>query len=108
MVLGIVVDLSDLPYLLCLLPGPTPSRHSGRLFTVGPDRVGREREGSKGPTYPRSEERGRSWTVVPPRPGLPVGDRIDVPACHYVSRLAQARVVAVLPVGLGFVGKRVH
>ena len=56
MVLGIAIDLSALPYLLRLLPGPTPSRRPSRLFPVGPDRVGRERETSKGPTYPWSEE----------------------------------------------------
>ena len=63
-VLGIAVDLSALPYLLRLLPGPTPSRCPGRSFPVGPDHVGREREASKGPAYPRSEERGWSQTVV--------------------------------------------
>ena len=60
MVLGIVVDLSALPYLLHLLPGPTSSRHPGRSFPVGPDCVGREREATKGPAYPRSEEQVRS------------------------------------------------
>ena len=69
-VLGITVDLSTLPYLLRLLPGPTSSRHPGRSFLVGPNHVGRERETSKGPIYPRSEERGRSWIMVPPQPGL--------------------------------------
>ena len=52
-VLGITVDLSALPYLLCLLPGPTPS---GRPQSVGPDRIGRNRAMSKGPVYPRSEK----------------------------------------------------
>ena len=65
-VLGIAVDLSALPYLLRLLPGPTPSRRPGRSFLVGPDCVDQEGEASKGPTYPRSEERGCSRTVVPP------------------------------------------
>jgi len=75
MVLGIAVDLRALPYLLRLLPGPTPSRRPGRSFPVGPDCVSREREASKGPAYPRSEERGRSRSriAVPPRPGLLVG-----------------------------------
>ena len=72
-VLGIAVDLSALPYLLRLLPGPTPSRRPGRSFPVGPDCVDQEREASKGPAYPRSEERGRSRTVVPSQPGLRVG-----------------------------------
>ena len=73
MVLGITVDLSVLPYLLRLLPGPTPSRRPSWSFPVGPDRVGRKREASKGPAHPRSEERGRSRTAVPPRPGLLIG-----------------------------------
>ena len=73
MVLGIAVDLSALPYLLQLLPGPTPSRCPGRSFPVGPDRVGREREARKGPAYPWSEERGRSRIAVPPWLGLLVG-----------------------------------
>ena len=73
MVLGIGVDLSALPYLLCLLLRPTPSRRPGRSFPVGLDLVGQEREASKGPAYPRSEEQGWSRTAVPPRPGLPVG-----------------------------------
>ena len=46
--------------------------------------------------------------MVPPWPGLPVGDRIVVSACHYVSGPAQTRVVAAPPAGPGFVGKRVH
>ena len=71
-VLVIVVDLNALPYLLRLLPGPTLSRRPGQSFLVGLDRVGQEREASKGPAYPRSEEQGQSRTVVPPRPGLSV------------------------------------
>ena len=59
-VIGIAVDLSALPYLFRLLLGPTPSRRPGRLFPVGPDRVTQESEASKGPAYPRSEERDRS------------------------------------------------
>ena len=107
-VLGITVDLSALPYLLRLLPGPTPSRRPGRSFPVGPDRVGREREASKDPTYPRSKERGRSRTVVPPRPGLPVGDRIVVSACYCVFGPAQTRIVAAPPAGPSIAGKQVH
>ena len=51
-----------------------------------------------------------SWsrTAVPPWLGLPVGDRIVVSACHYVSGPAQARVVAAPPAGPGFAGKRVY
>ena len=71
-VLGIAVDLSALPYLLCLLPEPTPSRRPGWSFLVGPGRVGQEREASKGPAYPQSEERGQSRTTVPPWLGLSV------------------------------------
>ena len=72
-VFSIAVNLSALPYLLRMLPGPTPSRRPDQSFPVGPDRVGREREASKGLAYPRSEEQGRSQTAVPPQPGLPVG-----------------------------------
>jgi len=72
-VLGITVDLSALPYLLRLLLGPTPSRRPGRLFPVSPDCVGREREASKGPAYPRSEERGQSRTTISSWLGLSVG-----------------------------------
>ena len=72
-VFSIAVDLSVLSYLLRLHPGPTPSRRPDRSFSVGPDRVGREREASKGLAYPRSKERGRSRTTVSPRLGLLVG-----------------------------------
>ena len=50
----------------------------------------------------------RSQTTVPPWLGLPFEDRIVVSACHYVSGLAQARVVATPPARLDFAGKRVH
>ena len=73
LVLGIVVDMSTLPYLLCLLPRPTLSKCPGRSFLVGPDRVDREREASKGPAYPRSEERGQSRTTISSWLGLSVG-----------------------------------
>ena len=45
MVLGNVVDLSALPYLLHLIPGPSPSGHPR---SVSLDRVGRERAASRG------------------------------------------------------------
>ena len=107
-VLGIAVDLSALPYLLRLLPGPTPS---GRPRSVVPSRSRPYRSGKS--NEQRSDvssvgEGGRSRTTVPPWPGLPVGDRIVVSACHYVSGLAQARAVAAPPTGPGFTGKRVH
>ena len=84
-VLGIVVDLSALPYLLCLLPRPALSRRPGRSFPVGPDCVDQEREASKGPAYPRSEERGRSRTVVPSQPGLRVGAPTRSPGRRFRS-----------------------
>ena len=46
--------------------------------------------------------------MVPPWLDLSVGDRIVVPACHYVPGSAQARVIAAPPSGPGFIGKRVH
>ena len=120
-VLGIAVNLSALPYLLLLLPGPTPS---GRPRSVVPSRprpcqsgksseqrsdvssVGeRGSESDCGPTTARPSGRGSdqiSW------PEVPVGDRIVVLACHCVSGPAQARAVAAPPARLSFAGKRVH
>ena len=65
MVLGIVVDLSALPYLLRLIPGPSPS---GRPRSVVPSRPrpcrsGKSREQSSG--ISPVEKGGRSLDCVP-------------------------------------------
>ena len=56
-ILGITVDLSALPYLLLLIPGPSPS---GRPRLVVPSWarlcVGRGRIMSRSPAYPRSKK----------------------------------------------------
>ena len=102
-VLGIAVDLSALPYLLCLIPGTSPS---GRPRSVVPSwsrpcRSRKNHEQRSGVSL--IEKGGRSWTVSPPWPGLPVGDRIVALACHYVSGLTRdVRVVAMPSAGLSF------
>ena len=121
MVLGIAVDLSALPYLFRLLPGPTPSRRPGQSFPVGPDRVGQERAASRGPGVFSVGERGSESDCGPTTarpsgrtsdqiswPEVPVGDRIVVLAYHCVSGPAQMRAVAAPPAGPSFVEKRVH
>ena len=81
-------DLRDLPYLLRLIPGPSPS---GRPRSVVPSRPRPCRSGKS------HEQRfgvspvikgGWSRTVSLPWLGLPVGDWIILLVCHYVSGLA--------------------
>ena len=107
-VLSIAIDLSALPYLLRLLPRPTPSEHPRSVVPSRPRpcRSGKSSEQRSGVSS--VGERGRSRTAVPPWPCLLVWDRIVVSACHYVSGPAQARVVAAPPAGPGFAGKRVR
>ena len=115
-VLGITVDLSALPYLLCLLPGPTPSWHPWSVIPSRPrpSRSGKSSEHRSGVSS--VEERGSESDCGPTtarpsgrtsdqlsRPEVLVRDRIVVLTCHCVSGLAQARVVAAPPLG-----NRVH
>ena len=120
-VLGIAVNLSALPYLLLLLPGPTPS---GRPRSIVPSR--------SRPCWSGKNSEQRSWRILGRRKGVgvglrsptarpsghtsdqiswpevPVGDRIVVLAYHCASWLAQARAVTVPPAGSDFAGKRVQ
>ena len=129
MVLGIAVDLSALPYLLRLFPGPHRAGVPGRLIPVGSDCASWRRAVSRGSVHPRSETwvrvgaRRRAFgqalrsekrvgvrsercsssvrpsgrrgglvseaSIVPPWPGLPVGDWTILLACHQVFGLAQ-------------------
>ena len=78
-ILGIMVDLSALPYLLCLIHGPSPS---GRLWSVilswpRPCRSGKNHE--QRPGVPPVEKGGRSRIMSPPCPGPLVGDEIILP-----------------------------
>ena len=96
-------DLSALPYLLRLIPRPSPS---GCPRSVVPSRPRPCRSGKS------SEQRfcvslvgegGQNRTVVPPWLGLPVRDRIVLPTYHYVSGPdLEARVVATPSAGLSF------
>ena len=92
MVLGIVFDLSALPYFLCPFPGPHRAGIPGRLVLVGSDCASRRRAISKGSMHPRLETRVEvqkrclarpsGWrgrpesevSIVPPWPGLSVGE----------------------------------
>ena len=121
MVLGIVVDLSALPYLLRLLLRPTLS---GCPRSVVPSRPrpcwsgkSSEQRSSVSSVGERGSESGYGLTMARPFgrgsdqiswPQVPVEDRIMVLACHCVCGSAQARAVAAPPAGLSFVGKRVH
>ena len=60
MALGIVVDLSALPYFLCLFPGPYRAGVPDRLVLVGSDRASWRRVVSRGLAHPRSE----AWVGV--------------------------------------------
>ena len=60
MVLGIVVDLSVLPYLLRPFLGPHRAVIPGRLVPVGSDCASWRRAVSRGLVYPRSE----TWVGV--------------------------------------------
>ena len=75
MVLGITVDLSALPYSLCLFPGPRRAGVPGRLVPVGSDCASRRRVVSRGSVHPRSETqvgvRGGVW------PSLSVGEAVQ-------------------------------
>ena len=120
-VLGITVDLSALPYLLCLIPGPSPSRHPRSVIPSWPrscwsgknheQRSGvssvRERgsESDYGPTTTRPSGQGSDQISCPE---VLVGDRIMVLACHCVSRPALARAITAPPARPSFVGKQVH
>ena len=74
MVLGIVVDLSVLPYLLRPFPGPHRTGVPGRLVPVGSDCASRRRAVSRGSVHPRSETGVRVGSGV--WPGLPVGEAV--------------------------------
>ena len=56
-VLGIVVDLSALPYLVHPFPGPHRARVLDRLVPVGSDCASRRRAVSRGSVRPQSETR---------------------------------------------------
>ena len=102
-------DFSALPYLLRLIPGPSPS---GRLRSVVPSRPrpcqsGKSHEQRSG-VSPVGKG-GRSWTVSPPWSSLPVGDRIVLLAYHYVSGSArEAHIVATPSAGPSFYREAVH
>ena len=130
-VLGIAVDLSALPYLLCPFPGPHRVSVLGRLVSVGSDCASRRRAVSRGSMQPQLEtwvrvgsERCSSLarpfgrrggpesevSVVPPWLGLLVGDWIallaypfGIWACPGVARYSQRRLL-----GRTFAGKPVH
>ena len=120
-VLGIAVDLSALPYLLHLLPEPTPI---GRLWSVVSSRPrpfwsgkSSEQRSSVFSDGERGSESDCGSTMARPFghtsdqiswPEVPVGDWIVVLACHRVSGPIQACAVATPPVEPSFVGKRVH
>ena len=99
----LLFDLSALPYLLRLIPGPSPS---GRLRSVVPSRLRPCRSGKsckQSSGVSPVEKGGWSRTVSPPCLGLLVGDQIILLACHYVSGPAwEARVVATPSVGSSF------
>ena len=107
-VFGIAVDLSALPYLLRLILGSSLSWRPRLVIPswLRPCRLGKNHERRSG-VSPVGKG-GWSRTVSPPWLGLPVGDRIVLLACHYVSRPTQACAVVAPPAGSSFVGKRVH
>ena len=71
-VLGIAIDMSALPYLLCLFPGPHRAGVPERLVPVGSDCSSRRRAVSRGSVHPWSE----TWVEVGGGVwlGLPVGE----------------------------------
>ena len=78
----LLFDLSVLPYLLRLIPLPLPS---GRPRSVVPGRPRPCRSGKRCKqrfgVFP-VRKGGRSRTMSPPWPGLPVGDRIVLSDCR--------------------------
>ena len=76
-VLGIVVDLSALPYFLRPFPGPRRAGVPGRLVPVGPDCARRRRAISRGSAHPRRRGRSRKWWLARPfgRRGRPEAGR---------------------------------
>ena len=96
-------DLSVLPYLLRLIPGPSPS---GRPWSVVPSRPRPCRSGKSCEQrfgVSPVEKGGWSRTVYLPWPGLPIENWIILTACHYVSRpVREARVVATPSAGSSF------
>ena len=74
MVLGLAVDLSALPYLLCMFPGPHRAGVPGRLVPVGSDCANWRRAVSRGSVHPRLETRVRVGSGI--WPGLPVEEAI--------------------------------
>ena len=96
-------DLSALPYLLCQIPGPLSSKRPRSVVPSRPrpcrSRKSHEQRSDVSPI----KKGGWSQTMSPPWPGLPVRDRIVLPACHYVSGPAwEARVVATPSARLSF------
>ena len=63
MVLDITVDLSALPYLLCLFPGPYRAGVPSQLVLVGSDCASRRRAVSRGSAPPRSKTRVEAEVV---------------------------------------------
>ena len=62
-VVGIAVDLSALPYFLCLFPGPYRAGIPGRLVPVDSDCASQRRAVSRGSVYPWSEMRVKAEVV---------------------------------------------
>ena len=83
-VLGIVVDLSALPYLLRLILGSSPSGHPwlvvpSRLRPRWSEKSCKQRFG----VFPVGKAgRSQKRVLSPPWPGLPVGDWIALSACR--------------------------
>ena len=75
-----MVDLSALPYLLRLFPGPHRAGVPGRLVPVDSDYASQRRAICRGSVHPRSEMRVGVGSGV--WPGLPVGDWIALLACR--------------------------
>ena len=98
-------DLSALPYLLCLIPGPSPSV-SPRSVVPGqprPCRLGKSNE-QRSDISP-VEKGGRSRTVSSPWSGLSVE---DWPVIMYLGWTGRCALSLRHLLGYVFTGKRVH